>query len=92
MLIRIQIFFLLLSTPFIGAFLAFAQDNPYTSMEKTELIEEHKEIEKQSESIKHSLFEKRELMTEALNISQASNVHLKNYKNILSSKSRLNHL
>lgn len=81
MLIRIQIFFLFLIAPIIGAFLAFYLENPTTSLEVDQLLVDFEEISSQKEELKQNLFEGRELITETEHSSKASNEIVELIKN-----------
>ncbi|WP_096201601.1 phosphodiester glycosidase family protein [Bacillus sp. FJAT-45350] len=70
MLIKLQLFFLLLFAPFIGIFLASIERHSDEVIETTVIAQG--EIKKQNETMKQNLFESRELMTETTYISESS--------------------
>ncbi|MCT8140519.1 phosphodiester glycosidase family protein [Anaerobacillus sp. CMMVII] len=71
--IKIQLFIVFLLAPFFGSLLYFTQHNPYSSFDSTSLLEGYTEIQEQNETLKQNLFEKGELLTEAISVSHVSN-------------------
>lgn len=66
MLIKIQLFLLFLVAPLIGIAIYFYETNPYATVDNTIFIDQQAAINKENETLKENLFEKRELTTNVL--------------------------
>lgn len=73
MLIKIQIFLLLLFAPFIGIVLAFDKHHAEERFESEGLLVNLEKVQEQNNEIKSSLFSQRGVLTETGHISNAAN-------------------